>query len=831
MPSFSGPAVIVYNERGHRIEDEDLDIYPEDDQTPRTDRHGSPSLRSHTPINPYYPHTSTGVGSSSSRGSTAGMPDGNRIERSASRGYAPSITPSTSVRSTADRGAYSSDSERKKGRDREDRSDDRSSATLIDRTRNAGPIYGASPSSRVGSTTGGDPYTSTWGLASQPSYPPPVRPPNSRSVSFYDREPTPSTAGGGEQSTANQGWGASPRSAVDEQRQSHAWDNPPSQRSPQSAQLDAILNRPRSPFHQVQAPEPTVPESKSPFVHDFHNDRPKSAFGDVPPSMFGDTGPAADAGQVAEAGTAGGSTSLFGEPPVSVFGETAGTAQEAIASDSWGVGAVTTPPVSSGKKGKKKTSATGTPVSGLASRTSPLSGVKSTFADESAASPFGGGRGSKGASPYDKGKPLSPLNPASQMNDEQVAEPSNDTWGLDNANAGEFSSWGKVNLSEPARQTSRAPSPTPPQFQPEEFTVQSPAEEAGVSTVKKKKKKGSTATTPARSPNLFSFDAEEQRKKDEQDAQKAQEESEKQEAARAKKDAEEKEKAEAEAEAARKAAEEKERAETEAEAEAEAARKDAEEKEKAKAARIAAKKTSRNQQDFQAPEPLSVFGATDTLFSGGLGTSSSLNPPDKPWLSVDTGGGDDSWSSFGFGGKTKKREGTTPTAAPENSFTGNFDWGGGGFSETSAAPEVFSTELPSDVAPKFFGSAVEPNFGFDIGGTGFSKFDPPQPAPSSPGLIATTPAPVDDARSPIGDGGEDATGAGETTGVPADEEGAGEGAKKKKKKKKNGPDVQDDAPSTPAVEGPPAEPVPPAEPTQESEPLTTTASKKKKKKK
>lgn len=803
MSSFSGPAVIVYNERGHRIEDEDLDVYPEDDQTPRTDRHGSPSLRSHTPINPYYPHTSIGAGSSTSRGSTAGMPDGNRMERSASRGYPPSITPSTSVRSTADRGAYSSDSDRKKGRDREDRSDDRSSATLIDRTRNAGPVYGASPVSRVGSTTGGDPYTSTWGSAPQPSYPPSVRPPNSRSVSFYDGDRTPPTAGGGEQGTANQGWGASPRSAVDEQRQSHAWDNPPLQRSPQSAQLDAILNRPRSPFHQVQDPEPTVPESKSPFVHDFHNDRPKSAFGDVPPSMFGDTGPAADAGQVAEAGLAGGSTSLFGEPPISVFGETTGTAQEANASDSWGIGAVTTPPVLSGKKGKKKTSATGTPASGLASRTSPLSGVKSPFAEETSAPSFGGGWGSKGASPYDKGKPLSPLNPASQMH-EQVAEPSNDTWGGDNVNAGEFSSWGEVNLNEPARETSRAPSPTP-QLQPEEPTVL--AEDAGASTVKKKKKKTSTATTPAKSPNLFSFDAEEQRKKEEQDAQ---EENEKKEAAKAKKDAKEKKKAEAEAEAERK---------------------DAEEKEKAEAARIAneqgAKENDRNQQE-NSQASASLFEVTDTLFSGGLGTSSSLNPPgDKPWLSVDTGGGDDSWSSFGaiggFGGPKKKGKNFTPTAAPESSFTGNFGWGGGGFGQTSPAPEMFSTELHS---------SVEPQFGFDRGGTGFS-IDPPQEASSSPGVFPTTPAPVDEVRSPTGEGGEDGTGGGETVGVPADEEGAGEdtaGAKKKKKKKKPGPDVQDDGPSTPAVEGS-AEPVPSSEPTQEVEFVAASGAKKKKKKK
>lgn len=804
MSSFiSGPAVIVYNERGHRSEDEDLDVYPEDDtssQTVRNDRYGSPSSRPRTPINPYYPHSLINAGGSGSRSSTAVLPDGNRTERSTSRGYAPSIAPSTSARSTVDKGAYYSDSEKRRVRDREDRFDDRSSTAHLDRPRNAGSMYGASPISRVSSTAVGDPYTSPRGSVLQPShppsYPPSVRPPNSRSVSFHDAERTPSSTTVGEQGSANQDWGTSPKSAVDEQRQSYGWGNPPSQTNSQSAQLDTILNPPQSPFHQVQALEPPVAESrpKSPFVQDFHNDGPRSAFGDAPPSMFGgppsmfgDTGPAADAGHTLQAGVSGESTSLFGEPPASVFGETAGATQEATVSDSWGVTTPVSPAVTPVKKGKKKASATATPASGVASRISPLSGVKSAFADESASSPVGGTLGSKGASPYDKGKPLSPLNPASQMNNLQVAETNNDAWEFNNQNAGEFSNWDDVNLAESAKQTSRAPSPGPAlQPHPEEPAIQ---KETGGSTGKKKTKKDSTATTPSKSPNPFSLEEELKKSQQEQEAQ-------------ARKDEEDRQQAEATciAEEARIAEEQ------------------------------AAEKHNRDQQENnQASEPASLFGNNNSYFSGGQKTSFSLNSLHKPSLSVDTGDGNNYLSSWGFGGKKKKGKGATPTGAPENNFASSFGWGGAAaFGETSAA---LAPELSSEVTfrPLEFGSGGH-SLGFDIDDQGFSG-DLPQAAPSNAEFEGATAAPVED--NPAGNGAENVTGVEDAVEkAAAEDEGAGDDAAttNKKKKKKKKADAQDDAPITSAVEAPPTDSVPSAEPAQE-EYTTAGAGKKKKKKK
>jgi len=305
-----------------------------------------------------------------------------------------------------------------------------------------------------------------------------------------------------------------------------------------------------------------------------------SAFGDPPfgndqPPMFGDNGPAAYTAETTGVSAVGTSTALFRDPPASVFGENVPVGGETGVSDSWShFGAATTPVTTPGKKGKKKTSGIGTPLSGLASRTSPATGPKSPLADGAS----GGLLGSKAPSPYDKGKRLSPLNPASQMNNDQVTEANNDNWGFGSGHQGGTSSWGAVNLDEPPKQPSRAPSPVPP-AQHVEPPVQPALEEleTGPTTGKKKKKKGGVTTVAA---NVFASGADDERKKQEEKGAQAREDS--------------------------LAKEEQER-------------KDAEEK---KLQEI------ENTQSNGAPQSFS--GNPTSLFSGGFSSSLSLNPPDKP---------------------------------------------------------------------------------------------------------------------------------------------------------------------------------------------------------
>ena len=108
--------MIVYNERGHRIEDDSIDIYPEDDvssqnNNPRNNTNSYSTSRSHTPVDSYYPPSS----SNSRRTSNAVIPDVTRIE---AKGHTPSIAPS--ARSATYRGSdgerTGSDSERRKGK-------------------------------------------------------------------------------------------------------------------------------------------------------------------------------------------------------------------------------------------------------------------------------------------------------------------------------------------------------------------------------------------------------------------------------------------------------------------------------------------------------------------------------------------------------------------------------------------------------------------------------------------------------------------------------------------------------------------------------------------
>ena len=590
--------MIVYNERGHRIEDDDIDVYPEDDvsshnNNSRNNTNGR-SSRSHTPVDSYYPPSS----SHSRSASTAVIPDVSRVDPHVSKAYTPSITPST--RNATYRGSdgekTGSDSERKKGKQKhidDEKDRDRGmpgGPSPIERTTSNGP---GSPIAKVGSThsaIGG-------GRMSPSSWVPPVS--ASRSPSIKQ----PAYISDGDHNSVHD----RPKSIIDEHRQSRLWDNSPPI-SPRSPALDAILDRPKSAYGQVgdqsrshtpfggsrpRTPlEPSAPghtpgitRSNTPFIDrpksgiEGSFDRPKSAFGggsiygDSGPAMFGDSGPAADIGTAA-------GTPLFGDPPASVFGDALanesggdnvvwGATGGEVANDNWGitgVGAndnnwdgerpangdfyplaaegaednwsmpvattptaevhdvITTPSTTKKEKSKRKNStAISAPASGLPSKTSPaLSTKKSPFQSTadggfyddpvttslSPAIEGGGLWGSKHPSP----KPLSPLNPASRMDNEPSATVQDDfKWSFESGavvgtGGSNEPSWNDVDLGDnPTKTPSRAPSPIPPP--PEEPAA---VEKEPVTNVKgKKKKKGSTATTPAKSPHALTLEAAE----------------------------------------------------------------------------------------------------------------------------------------------------------------------------------------------------------------------------------------------------------------------------------------------------------------------------------
>ena len=348
--------MIVYNERGHRIEDDNIDIYPEDDvssqnNNSRNSANGHSTSRSHTPVDPYYPASS----SNSRRTSNAVIPDVTRIDTrtvEVSKGYTPSIAPS--ARSATYRGSdgerTGSDSERRKGKESyteggKDR--DRGmpgGLSPIERTASIGLI--SSPIAKVSSTHsaigGGE-------MLSSNRNPPPAS--ASRSPSIKPPSRTQSIYGGdGDHNSAHDV--QQPQSVADEQRHSHLWGNPAPPISPRSAALDGLLDRPKSglgaysrshtpiggsrsrtpithepPVSAHIASTPGIARSNTPFIDRPKSgiegsffDRPKSAFGsgsiygDSGPAMFGDSGPAANIGAGIEA-------SLFGDPPASVFGD------------------------------------------------------------------------------------------------------------------------------------------------------------------------------------------------------------------------------------------------------------------------------------------------------------------------------------------------------------------------------------------------------------------------------------------------------------------------------------------------------------------------------
>jgi hypothetical protein len=638
--------VIVYNERGHRIDDDDIDVYPEDDvssqnNNSKSNANGRSSSRSHTPIDSYHPPSS----SNSRRASNAAIPDVTRIDTrtiEVSKGYTPSIAPSarSATYRSSDGERLGSDSERRKGKERhiQDETDrDRGmpgGLSPIERTASTG--LASSPIAKVGSihsAIGGEMLSSNMNPPASASRPPSIKP-QSRTQSIY--------GGDGDHNPAQDL--QHPQSVIDEQ------NNLAPPISPRSAALNAILDRPMSSFgdrsrshtpfggsrprtpitHEPPVSArigntPGITRSNTPFIDRPKSgiegsffDRPRSAFGngsiygDSGPAMFGDSGPAANIGT-------GVGTSLFGDPPASVFGDAHagendnwGATGREEAGDGWGAGeevndnwnggaghegadtygattgggvdesgstpvdttaaaeepGVTTPTAKKEKKQRKNSNAISAPASGVASRASPALSTKKSpfentadtgFFDDPAAgtrsiSPAiqGGGLwGSKAPSP----KPLSPLNPASQLNNDlsatgqelngeftttgaagseapsQPLSPLNPasqihndpsatdqkefdwsfgaTGGADAATGGETAIDGNdVNLGDNhTKPPTRVPSPMPPTPAEEPAAV----EKEPVATGKgKKKKKGSGANTPAKSPHAITREKEEE---------------------------------------------------------------------------------------------------------------------------------------------------------------------------------------------------------------------------------------------------------------------------------------------------------------------------------
>ena len=936
----SGPAVIVYNERGHRIEDDDIDIYPEDDaqvqSSARSERErerererdrerererdrdrSEPASRARTPVDSYY--ASNGGGS---RRTSSAFAEANRVERSASKGYSPSIAPSqrSTIRESrkgSDGEKTGSDSDRRRGKDRdreserykeEDRDRGFGSPSVAPSVRSRTSAYGAPPieTSYSNGGSGNEMLSAGWGPdhSTAPSRSPSImQQPQSRATSIYGGgTPIP-----GDYPPSPQG---PPKSVFDEHRQSQLWDAPAQSNnfdSPSDRPKSPYVDQPKSVFSQHQSwdqPESSHPpeqferaktpfsqepfttgRSASPFIErpksgiESFYDKPKSAFGDArhsvfendppPPAMFGDSGPAADAGM---------STSLFGNPPGPVFGEPPST-------DSWGFSNPTTPAVelsvtpvsSSGKKGKRKGSSAATPAAttpapptpavttpipteppalfgsnaspSFGDNKSPFGKATDNFYDEQSviaapatSSPaLGGGGlwGSKAPSPFNKkDKPLSPLNPASDhfSNDIQPTTTGQDgfDWSF-NDNHGSTNvagdGWGNIDLHAPNSQNiTQAPSPIPAVASVE--VVASPVEEVKEATTpgKKKKKKGSGAVTPSKQVA------------EEEEARKAAEQAEQQRLAKEEADrvaAEEEEKLKKEIEELEKADRlahekaEQERLEKEIKEQKEAKeQKEKEEKEqKEKEEKEKKEKEEKEILEKEQAAASSIFGNTTVLTSGGLSSSLSLNPPSKPWLSADTGGGDDSWGTWGAPAKTKKKGSkvTSPLSATKPSvFGGGGGWGasfGSSLGEDLAksgpaaspkpSPKQSPAELPSAIDSWNFGtSAPNLNFGFDSTKPA-SKVPSraPSPTPVAEEALKTEEQTAEPVVNVV-EGGDVAAGAVAAEAEPEDS-GLVTTTSKKKKKKKNGAAEAAAETETPKVETPAVEetpPVPPPEP-------------------
>ncbi|TFK36651.1 hypothetical protein BDQ12DRAFT_236216 [Crucibulum laeve] len=495
-----GPASIVYNERGHRSEEEEPDNIPEDDgyYSPRDrerdrererdrdrtrDLRSEPASRARTPTDPYYVESRRTSASRSSPRADSMIPEVARVERTASKhsssGYASAPTGSDSDRRrTMDKG---------KERERE-----RDSRVSTPRHSTPGKIADV-----LSSTWDAPVHTSpvVVAAAAVPSRSPSIRDPGPTSI--FDNPPPKSPSGG--KSSWGDALGLDRTRSIGE-AQSY-FDAPPGDAPQLSWDAPKTPSADKSPFEQKKKSifdDPVLPEEppKSAFGVDasrsIFGDAPKSVFGDAPKSPFGDA-----------------SRSPFGDASRSVFGDAPKSPWEATR--------------------ERKISTT----SNIASRNSPAIGAsRSPFGKASepvfedmptvAAAPSSPGTGlfgttksaSKNASPI---KPLSPLNPASQLHTPAVE--TLDPWDMSaggnaQATTGASDLWGtdpvqSLHVEVPEQALSpKSSSVVPQEVAPVEQVKEPEQEQEPVTPItpggKKKKKKGECALIFA-GPALLTF--------------------------------------------------------------------------------------------------------------------------------------------------------------------------------------------------------------------------------------------------------------------------------------------------------------------------------------
>ncbi|KIJ98141.1 hypothetical protein K443DRAFT_220891 [Laccaria amethystina LaAM-08-1] len=629
----SGPAAIVYNERGHRAEEDEPDTYPEDDvssqNTPRSERlRSEPSSRARTPTDPYYSERESSIrrGRDTPVSLSSAIPE--IVRASSSKG--PSAVSSPSVHSRAkgsDGDRTGSESDRKraldKGKERERDWDH-------DRT----PVSRAASRSNSIKPGGVEGYANGHGLSRPVTPGTATAPATASSMSRASSQRGKDRAA--EAPPIEQGppsnWEAPPRSATGDQPRSPSLFAPLDS-TPAADSTSIFGDRPKSPWGAPPPAEELPPAGSMSLTpsgegHKSIFGTPRSAFGDTsksmfgtPKSAFGDNASRSIFGDDAGAPksifdeSAFGQTStvaapaLFEENPAALAGEqpssslwddpasaaaainNGNAAAAGFDTDMWRASpaVVESPPIveSPTTKGKKKKS------SAAASRNSPATlASKSPFAQASeplvadppapAAADIAASLASAllGSGPKATGSPrlLSPLNPAAQ---EVAAETyAQDSWGL----AGGTTASPRV--STPAVATTPVAATTPAVEEAPLTPGDETVKEAGGIGKSKKKKKGSAATTPAAttpaattpSARLAALEAEEKEKEKVEEERKMKEKEKEEADERARKEREAADKAEEarkrkEKEAADKAEEARKRKEREAADKAEETRK------------------------------------------------------------------------------------------------------------------------------------------------------------------------------------------------------------------------------------------------------------------
>jgi hypothetical protein len=154
------------------------------------------------------------------------------------------------------------------------------------------------------------------------------------------------------------------------------------------------------------------------------------------------------------------------------------------------------------------------------------------------------------------------------------------------------------------------------------------------------------------------------------------------------------------------------------------------ENERAEIERLERERLAQEEKANADAAPFSAFGSdSPSLFSGRLFPLSSLNPPDKLWMS-DTGGGDDSWGGGIGWGSTKKKKKKTKLGV--KSLAGS-PWGSNISGETTVAT-LLAEELSSSQDATFSFSSTTRNYDLGFDDPKF-KSRPPSPVPNPVGPI------------------------------------------------------------------------------------------------